>query len=90
MTLPATTRDVGKLLSDMHTQDKAENQQCFEILSNLRFPTRQGCAIQGNGDETGGNFLFCVACESLRNEGFAPTCHTLLWDTIFVLQRKAK
>ena len=46
VTLPATTRDVGELLSDMHAQEKIENRQCFlKILSNLRFVARQGCAI---------------------------------------------
>ena len=29
-------------------------------------------------------------CDSLQNEGFVPTRHTLLWDAIFVLRRKAK
>ena len=29
-------------------------------------------------------------CESFRNEGFAPTRHTLLLDAIFVLRWKAK
>ena len=57
VTLPATTRDVGELLSGMHAQEKIENRQCFlKILSNLRFVARQGCAIRGQGDETDGNF----------------------------------
>ena len=46
VTLPATTRDVGELLSRMHAQEKIENRQCFfKILSNLRFVARHGCAI---------------------------------------------
>ena len=46
VTLPATTRDVGELMSGMHAQEKIENQQCFlKILPNLRFVARQGCAI---------------------------------------------
>ena len=46
VTLPATTRNVGELLSGMHDKEKIENRQCFlKILSNLRFVARQGCAI---------------------------------------------
>ena len=46
VTLPATTRDVGELLSGMHAKEKIENRQCFlKILSNLRFVASQGCAI---------------------------------------------
>ena len=57
VTLPATTRDVGELLSGMHAQEKIENRQCFlKILPNLRFVARQVCAIRGHGDETDGNF----------------------------------
>jgi hypothetical protein len=66
LTLPATTRDVGELLSRMHTQEKAQNRQCFlKILSNLRFLARQGCAIRGHGDETDANFhqLLKLRCE---------------------------
>ena len=56
VTLPATTGDVGELLSGVHAQE-IENRQCFlKILSNLRFVARQGCAIRGHGDETDGNF----------------------------------
>ena len=57
VTLPATTRDVGELLSRMHAQEKIENRQCFlKILSKLRFVAHQGCAIRGHGDKTDGNF----------------------------------
>jgi len=57
LTLPATTRDVGELLSSAHACERAVNQRCLlEILSNLRFLARQGCTIRGHGDEADGNF----------------------------------
>ena len=37
-TLPATTPDIGEVLSTVHAQEKFENRQCLlKILSNLRF-----------------------------------------------------
>lgn len=55
--MPATTRDVGELLSSAHAREKAVNRRCLlKILSNLRFLARQACAIRGHGDETDGNF----------------------------------
>ena len=48
ITLPATTTDVGKMLSKAHAQEKSENRQVLlTILSNLRFLARQACAIKG-------------------------------------------
>ena len=57
ITLPATTKDVGELLSSVHASEKATNRHCLlKILSNLRFFARQGCAIRGHGDETDSNY----------------------------------
>ena len=57
-TLPATTRDVGEVLSAAHALEKTENRQCLlKILSNLRFLARQSCAIRGDGDESDSNFV---------------------------------
>ena len=57
ITLPATTKDVGELLSTVHASEKATNRQCLlKILSNLRFIARQGSAIRGHGDETDSNY----------------------------------
>ena len=42
ITLPATTLDVGEMLSKAHAQEKSENRQVLlTILSNLRFLARQ-------------------------------------------------
>ena len=49
VTIPATTRDVGELLSLEHSRQKAENRACLlKVLSNVRFLCRQGYAIRGH------------------------------------------
>ena len=56
MTLPATTRNVGEMLSTLHTAEKAENRRfLLTILSNIKFLARQNCAIRGHSD-TDSNF----------------------------------
>ena len=58
ITLPATTADVGEMLSKAHAQEKSENRQVLlTILSNLRFLARQACAIRGDGNENDSNFM---------------------------------
>ena len=58
ITLPATTSDVGEMLSKAHAQEKSENRQVLlTILSNLRFLARQACAIRGDGNENDSNFI---------------------------------
>ena len=57
MTLPSTTKDIGKSLSAIHQQEKLERHQCFlKILSNIRFLARQGLPLRGHGDESDSNF----------------------------------
>jgi len=57
-TLPATTTDIGEVLSTVHAQEEFENRQCLlKILSNLRFLARQSCGIRGDGDESDSNFM---------------------------------
>ena len=46
ITLPATTGNIGEMLSALHTSKKAENYKCLlTVLSNLKFLARQNCAI---------------------------------------------
>ena len=57
LTLPSTTRDVGKLLSSAHAREKEVNRHCLlKILTDLRLLARQGCAIRGHSGENDGNF----------------------------------
>ena len=58
ITIPATTRDIGEQLSQIHCQEKATNRRMFlKILSAIRYLARQGLALRGDGDEQNGNFL---------------------------------
>ena len=67
ITLPATIRDIGEILSSIHSSEKEANHKCLlNILSNLQFLARQGCAIRGGVEhETDSNFyqLYKLRCE---------------------------
>lgn len=55
--LPATTPDVGEVLSRAHAEEKAENRQAFlKILENVKFLCRQGLPFRGHNDAEG-NFI---------------------------------
>ena len=57
-TLPNTTQDIGETLSQRHKQEHVVNRRCFlKILSSMRFLTRQGLPLRGDGNEADSNFL---------------------------------
>jgi len=67
-TLPATTCDVGELLSSAHAVEKTENRRCLlKTISSLRLLARQGMGIRGSGDERDSNVNQCIQ-EKARNE----------------------
>ncbi len=56
VTLPSTTRDIGEQLSQQHAAQKLKNRQALcQILSSIRFLSRQGLAMRGDGNESDGN-----------------------------------
>ena len=56
ITLPATTPDVGEMLSTILACDRANNWHCLlKVLSSLQYLARQGCAIRGHDDKCEGN-----------------------------------
>ena len=56
VTLPSTTRDIGEQLSQQHAAQKMKNRQAlYQILSSIKFLSRQGLALRGDGDESDGN-----------------------------------
>ena len=70
ITIPATTRNVGEMLSSQHAQQKAKNRQAlFQIVSSIRFLSRQGLAMRGGGDEADSNLkqLFRMKAEEDPN-----------------------
>ena len=65
ITLPATTRDVGEMLSSQLAKLRLERRKCFlKLLSNARFLSRQGLPLRGDGDETNSNFMQLIYLRS--------------------------
>ena len=51
-------KDIGKTLSEFHSNEKSENRWCLlEIISNIPFLVRQGLPLRGDGDEDDSNFV---------------------------------
>ena len=58
VTLPATTSDVGDLLSSSYASQKQANREyLIKIIQNVRFLAREGLALRGDGDEKDSNFM---------------------------------
>ena len=57
--LPQQVCDIAELLSQKHSDQKAENRGVFlRILQNLRFLARQGLSLRGShGEEAQSNFI---------------------------------
>ena len=72
VTLPATTRDVGELLSQQYAAQKVKNRDAlFQILKCIRFLSRQGLALRGNKDECDGNFSQLLLHKAEENTNLA-------------------
>lgn len=68
-TLPATTPDVGEMLSSELAKERLERRKMFlKLLSNSRFLCRQDLAFRGDGDESDSNFIRLI---HLRSEDSA-------------------
>ena len=51
ISVPSRTKDVGDMLSSMHTKSKRENAAILlKLLSSIRFLARQGQALRGNDE----------------------------------------
>ncbi len=56
--IPASTQDVGGMLSSTHKKQQESNRQyLIKIAQNIRFLCRQGIALRGNGTEVDSNFM---------------------------------
>ena len=56
VTLSATTRDIGEQLLHQHATQKVNNQEALhQIVSSIKFLSRQGLAMRGDGDESDSN-----------------------------------
>ena len=51
-------KDIGKTLSERHSNEKLENRRCLlKIISNIRFLARQGLPLSEDGNEDDSNFV---------------------------------
>ena len=65
ITLPATTSDVGEMLSSQLAKERLERRKCLlKLLSNARFLSRQGLALRGDGDGYDSNFMRLIYLRS--------------------------
>ena len=72
LTLPATNHDVGEMLSSQFVQEQTRNRRCMPtIAENLRFLSRQGIAIRGDGNEGDSNFHQLLLLRSADNPELA-------------------
>lgn len=68
ITLPATTKDVGALLSQENVKQKDENRRMLlKIISSLRFLAQQSLALGGDGTEDDGNFMQLLKLDSAED-----------------------
>ena len=57
ITIPATTPNIGEMLSNQHAISKGKNREALhQIFTAIRFLCRQGLALRGDGCEKDGNF----------------------------------
>ena len=52
VSLPATTRDIGEMLSQQHAKKEGNRKVLLKILANVKFLARQGLAFRGDGNES--------------------------------------
>ena len=67
--LPQCTQDVGELLSTEHEAEKVHNRKMLLlILQNIRFLSRQGLPLRGDGDESASNFIQLLCLRDVDHE----------------------
>lgn len=72
VTLPATTRDIGEQLSQQHAAQKVKNSEALlQIMSCIRFLSRQVLAMRGDGNESDGNLQELLYMKAADNPNLA-------------------
>ena len=65
ITLPTTTGDVGEMMSSQLAKQRLERRKCLlKLLSNVRFLSRQGLPLRGDGKEMDSNFMQLLTLRS--------------------------
>ena len=74
ITLPATTSDIGDLLSSNYASQKQVNREyLLKIIHNVRFLARQGLALRGDGDEKDSNFIQLLQLRAIDDPNISAT-----------------
>lgn len=64
-TLPATTGNVGEMLSRAHARERLKNRDyLLKLFQNIQFLSRQGIALCGH-DDTNSNFIQLLQLRSV-------------------------
>lgn len=73
VTLPRTTGDVGILLSSAYAAQQSVNRQCLLIIAqNIRFLSRLGIPLRGDGNESDSNFMQLLHLRTEDNQQLVP------------------
>ena len=76
ITLPATTSDVGEMLSSKLAKERLQGRNCLlHLLSNARFLSRQGLAFRGDVEESDSNFMRLIYLRSEDNPRLVDWVH---------------
>jgi len=72
VTLPATSRDIGEMLSASLSEEKAvAHHALLKVLYALQFLAWQGCAFRGHDDDQGNFYqLFNLLSKEDKRVGF--------------------
>ena len=58
VTIPASCKDIGEVLSSQLAKEKLERRQCFlKLMSSIRYLARQALPIRGDGNESNSNYM---------------------------------
>ena len=67
-----TIPDVGESLSSQHAVEKEERRVCLlKIIQNIRFLSRQGLALRGDGNEDDSNFSQLLRLRAVDSESLS-------------------
>ena len=76
ITFPATTSDIGEMLSLQLARERLERRKyLLNLLSNARFLSRQGLAFRGDVDESDSNFMRLIYLRSEDNPKLVDWVH---------------
>ena len=74
VTLPATTSDIGYLLSSNYASQKQANREyLLKVIQNVKFLARQGLSLRGDGDIKDSNFMQLLHLRAIDDPNISTT-----------------